>query len=363
MEPKIHKSPSGKYTLEVSSKETKPGCWNYTTGVVKLRDRMVLAEVNCNYHQFPFLFVEDHPNGHDYLVCSENYQGQTVIDLCCAERRDFLPDSAKKGFGFCWASYEFNVEQQMLIVDGCIWACPYEYRFYDFSDPMEGWPEIKSGTRIDAENKKPTINPDGTIVCYDVRTEDDDEDDDDEDDDDEDDDDEPEGYVVATKTFKREGLTLTLVDEWVDEAEKVRREEWALRQKEWKAAWQLYKETSPLYLRVEERVESSEEFNAASYFGIGRCYQGWCPHFDEEDGRVSRRIANRKSVGKDTITLDLEWGREKAPVKLIVYKNGNKLEVKWFDHSVTGIDCALDYALEKLLPPPGVMDRVRAALS
>jgi hypothetical protein len=363
METRKHKSPSGKYTLEIIPKETKPGCWNYTTGVVKLDDRMVLAEVERNYSSFPFLFVEGHKKSshpmdeHDYLICGADYQGQTVIDLCCMERKDFLPEAAKKGFGFCWVDYTFNVEHQMLIVDGCIWACPYEYRFYDFSDPMEGWPELTIDSPdgyVSAEGKSPTINTDGTIVCYEVRRDEDD-------DEDEEDEEEPEGRVVATQTFRREGGKLKLVDEWVDEVERTRRDESARRRKEWEEKWANYKATDPLFLRVKECV-SSDSFNPPEYsLSIGQCYKGWCPHYDGDDSRVCWRLAFKQEVGNHKVTLDLEWGMESAPVKLVYYKNGKDSTVFWFDHSLDGINAALDQALE-LLTASSLLDQIKGCL-
>lgn len=120
---KTETSPSGKYSLTISTIETKPGCWDYTCGVVKAGDREI-STVKRNYSSFPFLWIEDHPNGHDYLVCGENYQGQTVIELDTGKRRDFLPEEAKKGHGFCWGSCTFDRTTMMLVVCGCIWACP-----------------------------------------------------------------------------------------------------------------------------------------------------------------------------------------------------------------------------------------------
>lgn len=354
-EPKIHESPSGRYTLEVGQKATKPGCWSYSTGIVK-RDGKVIGEVNRNYHSFPFCFVEDHPNGHDYLICGEDYQGQTVIELDTGERRDVRSDGAEKGVGFCWASYEFNRELEIVIVDGCIWACPYEYRFYGFSDPMSGWPELEIDSPqgyIDAGEKAPTV-ANGLITCYDVRV--------DYDDDDEDDENDEEGEVVATQTFKREGNKLVLVQTWIDPEEEKRREEQARRRAEWEEKWKAYKATDPLFLRVKERV-SSEPFNPPSYaLSIGICYAGWCPHFEGKDGRVCWRLASKQKVGHHEVSLDLQWGREKAPVKLISYQDGKDKETLWFDHSLEGINAALDRAEEILTPPSSLPERVIKAV-
>src|SRR5271154_2272389 len=128
-------SPSGKYKLIVSSFE--PGFWSYSQGkVFKQGSDTPIAVVNRNYSAFPYLFIEDHPSGHDFLVCGEDYQGQTVIDLTTGARRDSLSAGTDKGWGFCWSEHRFDKETQILVVSGCHWACPYEFRFYDFAAPM-----------------------------------------------------------------------------------------------------------------------------------------------------------------------------------------------------------------------------------
>jgi len=342
MNPKIHTrtSPSGKYTLTVTSIETKPGCWNYTTGVVT-RGEETIVEVKRNYASFPFLFVEGHANGHDYLVCGENYQGQTVIELDTGRRSDFLPEAATQGHGFCWVAYTYEADAQVLVVDGCIWACPYEYRLYDFSDPMgQGWPEIVlDGDCIESDDKPPTFNPDGTITCYEMREQEDGE---------ENEDGELPKTVVATKTFRRNELKLELVSAWVDEAERKRRAESEAARKRWEDAWEVYKQTDPLYLHVLARV-TSEKFDDASYFSTGQCYEGWCPEFKGVDSRICRRlVSSRMTPEGSKVTLDLEWGRNIAPVKLVVYRDGKAAGTLWFERSIAGIDEAFNHSISLL---------------
>lgn len=138
-------SPSGRYRLVVTSYGTKPGSWSYARGeVYRVSDGQLVADVKRNYSAFPASWVEGHPNGHDYLICGEDYQGQTVVELTTGRRRDELPDAAEKGHGFCWAGAVPTPDKTMLLVDGCFWACPYEHRVHAFSDPMgEGWPELE----------------------------------------------------------------------------------------------------------------------------------------------------------------------------------------------------------------------------
>lgn len=133
---KLFISPSTKYNLEVSLYSTLEGCWNYSRGIVKDKDGNIVADVKRNYPHFPFCWVESHFNGHDYLVCGEDYQGQTIIELDTGNRKDYLPDEAKNGFGFCWVSFQASPNTKIMAVEGCYWACPYEVIFVDFSDPM-----------------------------------------------------------------------------------------------------------------------------------------------------------------------------------------------------------------------------------
>lgn len=128
-------SPSGKYSLHTLEVETRKGCWNYVQGIITNTETdEVVAEVKRNYGSFPYLFIE-HPNGNDYLVCGEDYQGYTVVNLTAKKTSTFIPEGWLKGVGFCWAKYKFNRETQTLIVDGCYWGCPYEVVTYDFSNP------------------------------------------------------------------------------------------------------------------------------------------------------------------------------------------------------------------------------------
>lgn len=85
---------------------------------------------------FPFAWVEEHHNGHTYLICGEDSEGQTVIELDTTKRVDFVPSSAKDGNGFIWTSINPSPDGLILAVEGCYFACPYEVRMYDFKNPL-----------------------------------------------------------------------------------------------------------------------------------------------------------------------------------------------------------------------------------
>ena len=332
-----HVSPSGTFKLTVTPYATKPGCWNHTKGLVyRVGDDTPIAEVRRNYSSFPFLFIEDHPLG-PYLVCGEDYQGQTVIELDTGKRRDELSEGAKEGHGFCWAAYTFDRENQILTVDGCYWACPYMYQFYDFSNPMSGWPRLKIVEKkedekeiwIDAE-KAPTFS-DGLITTYETR---------DLDEDNMEEEDERH-EVVAYRIFERDGLALVLKESWVSDDEQARRK----AQEEAQAAYEVklakWKAEDPLYLAHRE-LQKDPVLSPADHASRGVCYDGWCPDFKEREPRHCQRIIEKHG----TYTADLEWATETGPIKLIVCKGGKgkTSETLWFEHSVAGMEKAYAHA-------------------
>lgn len=140
-----HISPSVKYKLIVVPYKTGNKNWNYTEGTVyKIGSNKPITVVKRNHAPFPFAFIENHPNGHDYLVCGEDHQGQTIIELDTGKRVDYIPDDAYQGAGFCWAAIIPSPSKTLLAIDGCIWGGPYEVVIVDFSDPMSPpFPEIE----------------------------------------------------------------------------------------------------------------------------------------------------------------------------------------------------------------------------
>ena len=337
-----HVSPSGRYFLKLFSVETGPKSWAYTQGLVFSKESdEPLFEVRRNYSSFPFSWIEDHPNGHAYLVCGEDYQGTTVLELDTGKRRNFFPMAGVKGHGFCWSSHSFHAESSTLVVTGCYWACPYEYRFYDFSNPMDGWPEIEiEDSYVDADARKPTFEPDGTIKCYESRELDDGEED------------ENGNYpteVVAIKTFRREGLKLVLLNEWVSDAEQTRRVASELASKAFDEWVKTFKATDPLYLEMLRAVDQDKRFKTSEWLSIGQVYENWCPSYPVDTSDRERRICNRLVQGHNNITIDLEWGAATGPIKLVVYRDGKHAEDKFFmEHSADSMKAALTYAKELL---------------
>ena len=134
----VHLSPSGSYRLEVAPFAPEAGgYWGYTRGRVIASDGRCIADVVRNYAAFPFSWCENHHNGHSYLVCGEDYQCQTVIELDTGRRVDHVDPSAELGGGFCWAAHYPTRDGRFMFVDGCIWAGPYELVLFDFCQPFD----------------------------------------------------------------------------------------------------------------------------------------------------------------------------------------------------------------------------------
>jgi hypothetical protein len=121
--------------LEISRFSTGPKTGSYSHGVVRnLSDGRIIADIKRNYSNFWYAWVQ-HTNGDQYLLCGEDYQGYSVVNLTREKYAVFFPDDGYKGFGFCWAAVYPSPDGLVLAVDGCYWACPYEVVFFDFSDP------------------------------------------------------------------------------------------------------------------------------------------------------------------------------------------------------------------------------------
>ncbi len=336
-------SPSGKYKLVVTSYTSGPGTWNVTEGkVFRVDSDQPIASIRRNYSSFPYLFIEQHANGHDFLIGGEDYQGQTVIELDTGTKRGLLPEEARQGHGFCWAHYTYHPETKLLLVDGCHWACPYEYRFYDFSDPMnKGWPQLELVPQneegegyLDADNKSPTFEPNGTIVWYQTKYgKPDDEDQSDEEDDDGN---KRDQRIVATRTFKREDLKLVEVASWVSDDEQAYRAKQEEGRRKWDEWCDTYRKTDPLYLRVRE-LSKETPFKPAQYFSSGVTHDNWCPDFKEQETRVCQEV-----LSNGAHRVEIEIAAKTGPVKLILVdrKKDKSQNLFFMEHTVESVDKA-----------------------
>jgi hypothetical protein len=230
-------SPSGAYRLTIRQYRTKPRCWNYSRGVVtRVEDGAHVADIKRNYHAFLHTFVVK--DGREYLITGRSYMSQTIVDLAAATVHD-APEA-----GFCWEKCDLSPDGRTLLVDGCIWACPAELRFFDFSDPARGWPELTLDgiEQLDERVREPAAQwlDAATIECH-LR--------------------EGEERVV----LRRDGDVMRVVEHWISEKEQRRREDEARAEAELDAWWEEVRANDPMYRRV---VELTRELGLVRTDGI-----------------------------------------------------------------------------------------------
>lgn len=310
-------SPSGKFRLLIRHYGTKPGYWSYSRGTVYQGDQEV-CDIKRDYHSFTHSFIVK--NGQEWLITGRSYMSQTIVNLETGQIYE-PPGDQFESHAFCWVEARLSPDERVLVVAGCHWACPYEFRFYDFSDPARGWPELKIENLPDdyvSEDSKWPSFVDDTIVCHQTKNE----------------------YQEEAKIILRLGgdpLSLTLLEHWQSDAEKERIRKAEIARKEYQEKEDRFKATDPLYLTFLERLKlvlPGQEKSGSR----GITYKGWCPDFDKEETRWCRRI-----LKNDAWTVDLEWGTETGPIKLVVYKAGNTFCDRYFEHSAHGMNKAFDW--------------------
>lgn len=130
-------SPSGRFRLETCRYSTRPKMMDVSRGLVKrIADGAIIADVRRNYNRFWHAWVQ-HANGNEYLLCGEDYQGYSVINLTAGTYTAYFPEQGHQGWGFCWTEAYSSPDTLVLAVDGCYWACPYDVVLYDFRDPED----------------------------------------------------------------------------------------------------------------------------------------------------------------------------------------------------------------------------------
>src|SRR3989304_5704933 len=163
-------SPSVRFKLVISNYKTSPGSWNYSRGIVyRIEDNKEIADIKRNYSFNNYNWVKK--NNVEYLISVRSYMGQTIVNLETGEEfNDPKWPDKYEGNEFCWAKAYLSPDGNTLAVDGCHWACPYEYKFYDFTSPEMGWPELELKTEEDeypyADVFEPFWKEDGTVELY-----------------------------------------------------------------------------------------------------------------------------------------------------------------------------------------------------
>jgi len=139
-------SPSGKYLLEIGTYKTLDGCWSYTSGkLIQCDQKKEIAVIHRNYSiMYHSFFMKD---GQEWLQTGTNYMSQIFVNCDTGEiynNEDSIKQTEQyqKGNSFCWTRSQINPTGTIILVEGCYWGGPYQYKFFDVTDISQGWPEL-----------------------------------------------------------------------------------------------------------------------------------------------------------------------------------------------------------------------------
>jgi hypothetical protein len=147
--PEVVISPSGEFALHIQGYAPAEAGWNYSQAKLMHRaSGALIATIQRNYGMFWHAWV--HSAAGDYLLCGEDYQGYSVIDLRSGFSAVNFPEAGNSGGGFCWAAATPSPCGRYVAVEGCYWACPYALAIFDFRAPTAGpLPELLHAPDLD----------------------------------------------------------------------------------------------------------------------------------------------------------------------------------------------------------------------
>lgn len=359
-------SPSGRYRLDIHYYKTRDGCWNYSRGrVYRVSDGNLIADIKRNYSTFQHSWVEK--DGQEYLISGRSYMNQTIVNLDEAREIEVSnKDLMRMGTAFCWVAARLSPDGNTLLVDGCYWAGPFEYKFFDFTNPDRGWPEVPiisqeeyechKGNLGDAgrvyihsdEGREPVFNDDGSITAYastsiylptgqreDEITMDELEEIDEAE---YDNDDNWKHEVEVEYTLRRHGDAIVVENIWksdYQQEQERRRAEYNAKDKAQKKEWQ---DESPLWAELQRCLQNDPDLVLN-----GLWWRSSSQH-DRENGEKNiwffyPSVKAQKENSKRAAYL--LWGTIEGPVKAEIWVYG-KASYETFDRSIDGLHKAIE---------------------
>lgn len=101
-------------------------------------DGSVLYEYRNIDNDAEFCTIITHSNGKEYMIFRCDLYGHSVLNLSTLEDFHYFPrHSFNGGETFIWTEIFYNPPNNILVVGGCYWACPFGLFLYDFSNPMQ----------------------------------------------------------------------------------------------------------------------------------------------------------------------------------------------------------------------------------
>ena len=358
-------SPSGRFKLDIRYYKTRAGAWDYSRGIVKrMSDGAEICDIKRNYSTFHHSFVTKADQ--EWLITGRSYMSQTIVNLDTGE--EFEPKGTHfDGYGFCWAQHYLSPDGNTLVVNGCHWACPYEFKFFDFSDPSKGWPELPlvkreefekykdnledaEHTYIYQDEEEPKFNDDGTITAYETtsvfipngKREDDisEEECDAIGDEAYDDEFNWRREVEVIYTLRRVGDVLVIEDVWqsIWKQEQTRkREEWEAQDKAQKLEWM---STDPIYIALEKLLQNDPDLEFGDLWWCGSSVKA------RKEGEKNTWFFYPYIRSKhEKKSAQLRWGTVEGPID-VELRHGRRAQT--FDRSEIGLKQAIEAIREGL---------------
>ena len=141
------------YSVKITTwecKDPEKHYWEYLFVQIFDQTGKLCAEFARNYYGVDGIVVTQ--NGTDYFIASSNYQCITIANLKTGEVKSYTDvDDIQHGCGFCPVDFEWD--DGTLLVDGCIWACPYETMKCENIDLENPIPSINTAIWIDEDGE------------------------------------------------------------------------------------------------------------------------------------------------------------------------------------------------------------------
>ena len=155
-------SPSENFKLDTVQYKQNPPDRNWIITKVKIHDvkeNETIFEFNVDNDSFFHHWLTR--DATEYLIFAETLcGGQSVIDLT----HRILESYTTSGDGFIWTDFYPSPDKTKLAVVGCFWACPYEIKIYDFSNPLALPLPLISTLELNEEEKSEIIWSDNNHV-------------------------------------------------------------------------------------------------------------------------------------------------------------------------------------------------------
>jgi hypothetical protein len=137
-------SPMGKYTLELVPYSVSDNRFPFysVVEIIRTSDGDRIGKVIRNDADFPFIFVED-IDGKDYLLCAEDNQGFTVINISEGKKHDYIAEKSKRGLAMRITDFYLSPDRKNLAIEGYVKNKPNdvvetdEIHFYRVEDFMK----------------------------------------------------------------------------------------------------------------------------------------------------------------------------------------------------------------------------------